>query len=84
MLQHVMTSEWEIKSFVWQSQALFESHTGQNIGKVLKSAVSEWELDMAKYNNHPGIAVVTDNARNMGVVVKEAGLSPHNKVFRSA
>lgn len=56
------------------------SHT---LDRTLKSTVSEWELDMTKFNNNPGIAVVTDNARNMGVAVKEAGLSPHNKVFRS-
>ncbi|KAK1891719.1 Zinc finger BED domain containing protein 4 [Dissostichus eleginoides] len=39
---------------------------------VLKSAVLEWGLD-----NNQGIAVVTDNARNMDVAVREAGLSPH-------
>ncbi|XP_039602239.1 E3 SUMO-protein ligase ZBED1-like [Polypterus senegalus] len=77
---HAITSEWEIKTFVLQTRVLFESHTGHNIGEVLKSAVSEWELDMI-YNNHKGIAVVTDNARNMGVAVKEAGLSPHLKCF---
>ncbi|KAL0146480.1 hypothetical protein M9458_058111 [Cirrhinus mrigala] len=78
---HAMTSEWEIKTFVLQTWVLFESHTGHNIGEVLKSAVSEWELDMVCYNNHQGITVVTNNARNMGVVVKEAGLSPHVKCF---
>nr|XP_055035499.1 E3 SUMO-protein ligase ZBED1-like [Misgurnus anguillicaudatus] len=78
---HAMTSEWEIKSFVLQTRALFESHTGHNIGEVIKSAVSEWELDMMNNNNHQGIAIVTDNARNMGVAVKEDGLSPHVKCF---
>ncbi|XP_050950428.1 E3 SUMO-protein ligase ZBED1 [Labeo rohita] len=78
---HAMTSEWEIKTFVLQTRVLFESHTGHNIGEVLKSAVSEWELDMIYNNNHQGIAVFTDNARNMGVAVKEAGLSPHVKCF---
>ncbi|KAF3847203.1 hypothetical protein F7725_020231, partial [Dissostichus mawsoni] len=43
---------------------------------VLKSAVLEWGLD-----NNQGIAVVTDNARNMDVAVREAGLSPHIKCF---
>ncbi len=78
---HVMTSEWEMKSFALQTQALFESHTGYNIGEVLKSTVSEWELDMMNNNNYLGIAVVTDNARNMGVAVIAAGLSPHIKCF---
>ncbi|XP_039593991.1 E3 SUMO-protein ligase ZBED1-like [Polypterus senegalus] len=76
-----MTSEWEIKTFVLQTRVLFESHTGHNIGEVLKSAVSEWELDMIYNNSHQGIAVVTDNVRNMGVAVNEAGLSPHVKCF---
>ncbi|KAL0154283.1 hypothetical protein M9458_050396 [Cirrhinus mrigala] len=71
---HAMTSEWEIKTFVLQTRVLFESHTGHNIGEVLKSAVSEWELDMIYNNNHQGITVVTDNARNIGLAVKEAGL----------
>ncbi|KAF3851933.1 hypothetical protein F7725_005288 [Dissostichus mawsoni] len=43
---------------------------------VLKSAVLEWGLD-----NNQGIAVVTDNARNMDVAVREAGLSPQIKCF---
>ncbi|KAK1906354.1 Zinc finger BED domain containing protein 4 [Dissostichus eleginoides] len=73
---HVMTSEWEIKSFVLQTRPLFTSHTGLNIAEVLKSAVLEWGLD-----NNQGIAVVTDNARNMDVAVREAGLSPHIKCF---
>ncbi|XP_010778641.1 zinc finger BED domain-containing protein 1 [Notothenia coriiceps] len=71
-----MTSEWEIKSFVLQTRPLFTSHTGLNIAEVLKSAVLEWGLD-----NNQGIAVVTDNARNMDVAVREAGLSPHIKCF---
>ncbi|KAK1877141.1 Zinc finger BED domain containing protein 1 [Dissostichus eleginoides] len=73
---HVMTSEVEIKSFFLQTRPLFTSHTGLNIAEVLKSAVLEWGLD-----NNQGIAVVTDNARNMDVAVREAGLSPHIKSF---
>lgn len=59
---------------------LFESHTGCSIGKVLKSSLVEWGLDKEN-NNHQSIAVVTDNARNMDVAMKEAGLSPHIKLF---
>ncbi|KAJ4943140.1 hypothetical protein JOQ06_005645 [Pogonophryne albipinna] len=77
---HVMTSEWEMKSFVLQTRPLFTSHTGLNIAEVLKSAVLEWGLNMTS-NNNQGIAVVTDNARNMDVAVREAGFSPHIKCF---
>ncbi|ROL47946.1 Zinc finger BED domain-containing protein 1 [Anabarilius grahami] len=64
-------------NFVLQTRPLFETHTGANIAEVLKSAVSEWGLQKA---NH-GIAVVTDNARNMDVAVREAGLAPHVRCF---
>lgn len=56
---------------------LFETHTGANIAEVLKSAVSEWGLQKADC----GIAVVTDNVRNMDVAVREAGLAPHVRCF---
>ncbi len=64
-------------NFVLQTRPLFESHTGANIAKVLRSAVTEWELERA---NH-AIAVITDNARNMDIAVREAGLVPHIKCF---
>lgn len=64
-------------NFVLQTRPLFEAHTGVNIAEVLKSAVTEWELERAKH----GIAVVSDNARNMDVAVREAGLAPHIKCF---
>ena len=74
---HVITGEWKMASFVLQTRPLFESHTGRNIAEVLKLAVVEWELERANHN----IAVVTDNARNMDVAVKESGLAPHIKCF---
>ncbi|XP_016355543.1 zinc finger BED domain-containing protein 1 [Sinocyclocheilus anshuiensis] len=74
---HVITSEWEMDNFVLQTRPLFETHTGANIAEVLKSAVSEWGLQKASR----GIAVVTDNARNMDVAVREAGLAPHVRCF---
>lgn len=39
--------------------------------------MTDWEL---KRPNH-GIAIVTDNVRNMEVAVREAGLEPHIKYF---
>ncbi|XP_048859191.1 E3 SUMO-protein ligase ZBED1-like [Brienomyrus brachyistius] len=74
---HVLSSEWEMKSYVLQTRLLSESHTGANIAEVLKSAVNEWELDKISTN----IAAVTDNASNMRVAVNEAKLSPHIRCF---
>jgi len=45
--------------------------------EVFKSAVSEWGLQKA----NRGITVVTDNARNMDVAVREAALAPHVRCF---
>ncbi|XP_022043243.2 E3 SUMO-protein ligase ZBED1-like [Acanthochromis polyacanthus] len=74
---HVITPEWKMASFVLQTRPLFETHTGTNIAQVLREAVAEWKLDRPKHS----IAVVTDNARNMDVAVREAGLGPHIKCF---
>ncbi len=74
---HIINSDWEMVNFVLQTRPLFESHTGANIAEVLQAAVTDWEI---KKKNH-GIAVVTDNARNMEVDVREAGLEPHIKCF---
>ena len=70
---HVITTEWEMTSFVLQTRPLFESHTGTNLADVLKATVQEWELERSAHS----IAVVTDNTRNMIVAVREAGMSPH-------
>lgn len=72
---HTIDTEWEMKSFVLQTRVMFESHTGANIAAVLREAVNEWELGQA---DQPTV-VVTDNARNMEVAVREAGLGPHIK-----
>jgi len=74
---HVINSDWEMESVVLQTRPLFESHTGVNIAKVLQAAVTDWELKRANHS----IAIVTDNARNMDVAVREAGLEPHIKCF---
>ncbi|KAI4875045.1 hypothetical protein NFI96_001341 [Prochilodus magdalenae] len=76
-MANAISTEWEMVGFVLQTRPLFETHTGVNIAEVLKSTVTEWELGRV---NH-GIAVVTDNARNMDVPVREAGLAPHIKCF---
>lgn len=75
---HGINSDWEMVNCVLQTRALFESHTGHNIAEVLTAAVNEWDLKRANRD----IAIVTDNARNMDVAVKEAGgLAPHIKCF---
>ncbi len=66
-----------MKSFVLQTRLLFESHTETNIAEVLKAAIQVWELERAPHST----AVVTDNARNMEVAEREAGLSPYIKFF---
>ena len=60
-----------------QTRPLFESHTGENIAEVLQTAVTDWEL---KKPNH-SLAIVTDNARNMDVVMHKAGLKLHITCF---
>ncbi|MBN3306654.1 ZBED4 protein, partial [Amia calva] len=74
---HTINSDWEMVNVVLQTRPLFESHTGANIAEVLQAAVTDWELNRP---NH-GIAIVTDNALNMDVAVREAGLEPHIKCF---
>ena len=51
-----------------------ESHTGVNVANVLLEAIEEWKLPA----NPP---IVTDNASNMTVAVKEAGLPLHIGCF---
>ena len=70
-----MTGKWKV--LYYRLGHFFESHTGANIAEVLQTAVTDREL---KKPNH-SIAIVTDNARNMDVAAREAGLKPHIKCF---
>ncbi|XP_065103982.2 E3 SUMO-protein ligase ZBED1-like [Paramisgurnus dabryanus] len=74
---HTINSKWEMVNFVLQTRPHYESHTGANIAEVLQAAVTDWNL---RKPNH-AIAIVTDNARNMDVAVREAGFEPHIKCF---
>ncbi|KAL1258990.1 hypothetical protein QQF64_009567 [Cirrhinus molitorella] len=74
---HIINSNWDMVNFVLQTRPLFESHTGAKIAEVLQAAVTEWDL---KKPDH-GIAIVTDNARNMDGAVHEAGFGLHIKCF---
>ncbi|KAK7919245.1 hypothetical protein WMY93_010529 [Mugilogobius chulae] len=64
---HFINEDWEMKSYVLQTRAMHETHTGANIADVLKAAVDEWSLDPKKP------VFVTDNASNMCVAVDLAG-----------
>ncbi len=69
-----VTGKWNISHC---RLAHFLNHTGANVAEVLQAAVTDWGL---KKPNH-GIAIVTDNARNMDVAVCEAGFEAHIKCF---
>ena len=72
---HHISQKWELKSHVLQTRVFNESHTGKNIGALLKEACVEWNIA----DKEP--ALVTDNASNMLVAGREAGLSPHIGCF---
>ena len=63
--------DWQLKNYTLQTRVLEESHTGINIGEDLKEALSEWDLT----SKNPSI--VTDNAFNMSIAAREAGIEPH-------
>lgn len=71
-----MQSDWNMKSYVLQTIHLDVSHTGVNIGNVLKEALTEWKLP----TEHE-VALVTDNASNMEIAAKTADLHPHIGCF---
>ena len=50
-----------------------ESHTSENLSKILTSAISEWNLQ--RYEQNPSLT--SDNASNIVNAAKQAELSPH-------
>lgn len=72
----VMSSDWNMKSYVLQTRHLDISHTGVNKGNVLKEALTEWKLP----TEHE-IALETDNASNMEISAKTADLHPPKGCF---
>ncbi|XP_048017725.1 E3 SUMO-protein ligase ZBED1-like [Megalobrama amblycephala] len=71
---HFIDDNWDAQSYVLQTRAMNDSHTGAHMAEVLKTAVDEWKLT----EKEP--AVVTDNAANMSVAVEIAGY-PHVRCF---
>ena len=74
---HFMRSDWTIANYVLQTRPLHLSHTGINIGEVLKEAINEWKLKRP----HGMLACVTDNASNMHIAAETAELFPHIGCF---
>lgn len=72
---HYIDTDWQMKNYVLQTRVLNDSHTGVNLGKVLREACEEWNI----LDKNP--ALVTDNASNMAIAGAEANLSPHIKCF---
>ena len=69
-----ITPEWKLQSFVLQTRAMPDSHTGSNIAAVITEALAEWGIP-----NRPPL--VTDNASNMTVAGKELQSDPHIGCF---
>ena len=69
---HHISPDWELRSHVLQTTIFNESHTGKNIGALLKEACIEWNIA------HKEPALVTDNnAQNMIAAGVEAEMTPH-------
>lgn len=70
-----ITPDWKLQNFVLQTRALPESHTGENIAKVIKEAITEWGIST------PNPPLVSDNAANMLVAGRELSSKPHIGCF---
>lgn len=68
---HHISQDWELRNHVLQTRVFNDSHTGRNIGALLKEACADWNI----LDKDP--ALVTDNARNMIVAALEAEMRPH-------
>ncbi|XP_041853351.1 E3 SUMO-protein ligase ZBED1-like isoform X2 [Melanotaenia boesemani] len=68
---HYVAPDWSMKTHVLQTRVFNESHTGKNIGALLRDACMEWKIE----KKNP--ALVTDNARNMIAAGQEAEMNPH-------
>uniref|UniRef100_A0A668ALH7 BED-type domain-containing protein n=1 Tax=Myripristis murdjan TaxID=586833 RepID=A0A668ALH7_9TELE len=72
---HHITPDWQLKGHVLQTRVFKGSHTGKNIGALLKQACVDWNL----LDKDP--ALVTDNASNMVIAGEEAEMTPHLMCF---
>ena len=74
---HYISPEWQLKSCVLQTWPLHASYTGVNIAAVFVGSLIEWE----PRRPHQLQPIVTDNAANMVVAVREASMVPHIACF---
>lgn len=65
---HYINNSYELKNYTLKIQALPESHTSENLNSLLKSNLSEWNIDSGKHK----LYFVTDNASN---IIKAVRLS---------
>lgn len=72
---HHISQDWELRNHVLQTRVFNDSHTGRNIGALLKEACADWNI----LDKDP--ALVTVNARNMIVAGLEAEMRPHLVCF---
>lgn len=71
---HYISEDWKIVSHVLQTRAVYESHTGAHMARLLLDVVEEWQL------TDKSVVLVTDNAANM-ISAAEIGKFPHVKCF---
>ena len=72
---HYIDLDWKIRNYVLQTRILEEKHNGENIGNVLVDCMTEWNI------RDKVTAVVTDNAANMAVAARTAGINTHIACF---
>ena len=63
-----ISDESKLDSYVFQTRVMSDTHTGENIAKLLKETVAEWRSEA----KDP--VIVTDNALNMNVAAGFASL----------
>lgn len=63
---HHISPDWELRCHVLQTRVFNESYTWKKIGALLKETSIEWNIA----DKQP--ALVTDNARNMIVELKDS------------
>lgn len=70
---HFVPENFEMCSKILQTRELEESHTGENIGEVLRNAATEWGCYVT--------GITTDNASNMKIAARTANISIHLGCF---
>ena len=56
---HIVSDDWEMKSFCLATREITSAHTADNIAAELSAVIAEWKLDTKV------IGITTDNARNV-------------------